>query len=175
MRPRIPASVRRLVLASRLGLGTLTGVQVATDAVTGALRGHSELAEATRRAGEALGGPVQLVQMSMGWRFVPQSSAQAFGADRPVSWSYSFYRRDQPSDVRNARVLHDVSMQSGAPVVGVSSQGGARPAAAARVDLDAVFRQVEAAGGSSCTANGSVPAARGPRTRAPRSSTARPW
>ena len=130
-----------------IGSGTITGVRVATDATTGQVRGLNELGDATRRAAQALGGSVVLAQMSMGWRWTPQSSPGSFGADRPASSSYSFYRSDLPTDPRNARVFYDASSQSGAPQVGVSSQG-ARPALLPRaLELIDAFRRVEAAGG----------------------------
>jgi hypothetical protein len=115
--------------------------------VTGLPTSATELAEASRRASQTLGGPVQLAHMSMGWRYNPQASAGSFGADRPSFYSYSFYRRDLPADARSARVFYDAASQSGAPQVGVLSQG-ARPAIfPERVDLLEAFRRVEGAGG----------------------------
>lgn len=131
-----------------LGSGTITGVRVATDALTGDVRGLNELGEATRLAAQALGGPVQLSRASASWRWQPPPAPPALaGAQRPSGRSFTFVRRDTPGDLRSATVSYDALSQSGAPVVSVFSQQVRQPVLADPIDLAIAFQRVEDAGG----------------------------
>ncbi|HEX4743803.1 MAG TPA: ABC transporter permease [Candidatus Limnocylindria bacterium] len=132
-----------------IGSGTITGVRVATDAVTGDIRGQNELGDATRLASQALGGPVQLSRASAFWRWQPPPapSPLAAGAQRPSGRSYTFVRRDAPADLRTATVSYDAFSQSGAPTVSVFSQQVRPVVLAEPIDLVVAFQRVEDAGG----------------------------
>lgn len=132
-----------------IGTGTITGVQVASDAATGEIRGLNELADATRRAARALDGPVRLSRANVFWRWQPPPATPPFalGADRPTGRSYSFVRADLPADRRTATVNYDAASQSGAPNVSVFSQQVRPPVVPDRVDLLHAFERVESVGG----------------------------
>ncbi len=125
--------------------GSIVGqptIDAAIDANTGAPPAQAHLFGLARiQARTALNGPVMVTGANAIWRAQAPPLSTGFGADRPVSMSFSFVRLDQ-DDRRSVNV--SVGTQT---VVNVGQISARPPALPEAFDIAAAFQVVERGGG----------------------------
>jgi hypothetical protein len=117
-------------------------LDAAIDANTGAPPAQAQLFGLARiQARTALNGPVMVTGASATWRAQAPPLTTGFGADQPVSMSFSFARSDQ-DDRRSVNV--SVGAQT---VVNIGQTSARPPALPEAFDIVAAFQAVERGGG----------------------------